>query len=85
DMAPNTTGVSVTDHARSLALCEAALETAQKFLRPGGVFVCKLFDGEDAPAFRQRLKQCFKTVHALRPQAVRKESREFYLVAQGYG
>ncbi len=84
DMAPNTTGISITDHARSLALCEAALDVAKAHLKNGGCFVCKLFDGEDAPAFRNGLKKIFKTVNALRPQAVRKESREFYLIAQGY-
>lgn len=84
DMAPATTGISVTDHARSIALCVAALAVAQAHLKAGGCFVCKLFDGEDAPAFRNGLKKLFKTVNALRPQAVRKESREFYLIAQGH-
>jgi 23S rRNA (uridine2552-2'-O)-methyltransferase len=84
DMAPATTGISVTDHARSLALCQAALETAKQHLRTGGSFICKLFDGEDAPAFREALKRLFRSVHSLRPQAVRKQSREFYLIAQGY-
>src|SRR6185295_11472575 len=34
DMAPKTTGIRVTDQARSLELCELALATAGRFLRP---------------------------------------------------
>src|SRR4051812_35910653 len=52
DMAPNTTGNRFVDQCRSYDLCVIALNTAQKFLRPNGNFVCKIFDGEDAMPFR---------------------------------
>ncbi|MFM7824319.1 MAG: SAM-dependent methyltransferase, partial [Bacteroidota bacterium] len=44
DMAPDTTTNRFTDQMRSLELCEMALATAQKFLREGGHFACKIFD-----------------------------------------
>ena len=33
DMAPKTTGIRMTDQARSFALCELALNTARQFLK----------------------------------------------------
>lgn len=81
DMAPNTSGIRVVDQAGSLALCETALVWARALLRRGGNFVCKLFDGPDAGAFRARLAESFAEVKMAKPAACRDESFEFYLVA----
>lgn len=43
DMAPNLTGISITDQARLFTLGEMALEFAVKFLKPNGVFWSKFF------------------------------------------
>lgn len=80
DMAPKTTGVRITDQARSAELCELALEMAMKYLRPRGHFVCKLFHGEDFGAFRSKLIDRFGRVEVLRPQSTRKESKEIFLI-----
>src|SRR6266571_8516409 len=45
DMAPNLSGVSATDQARSIALCELALEFARAHLKPDGAFLVKVFQG----------------------------------------
>lgn len=84
DMAPRTTGNASADHLRQVALAEAALARAVELLAPGGVFVTKVFDGRDAPALVQDAASRFDKVVRARPPAVRKESREFFLVGLGY-
>jgi len=84
DMAPKTTGIRVTDQARSLELCELALATAERFLRPRGSFVCKLFHSEDFETFRKQLRERFGKVEVLRPKSTRKESKEVFFIAQLY-
>ena len=84
DMAPKTTGVRITDQARSLALCELALEVATETLKKGGSFCCKIFHSADFQSFRNQLKSHFEKVEVIRPKAVRKESKEIYLVGTNY-
>lgn len=81
DMAPKTTGIRITDQARSLELCELALETAEKYLRPRGHFVVKLFHSEEFEGFRDKLRQRFGRVEVLRPKSTRKESKEIFFIA----
>ncbi len=45
DMAAPTTGHRETDHLRTTALLEAALDVAEDTLKPGGIFVGKAFRG----------------------------------------
>lgn len=84
DMAPRTTGARDVDHLRQIALAEAALAVAERVLAPGGVFVCKVFDGRDAPAFVQAVRARFTTVKRHKPKATRKSSREFFIVGEGF-
>jgi 23S rRNA (uridine2552-2'-O)-methyltransferase len=84
DMAPNTTGVAFTDHVRQLVLARAALALAEATLVPGGAFFLKVFDGEEVPAFQTALRQRFTKLSRYRPEAVRNNSREFFLLATGY-
>ncbi len=80
DAAPNTSGIALVDHAGSIRLGIAALRIAQQFLKEGGAFVVKIFQGEDLPKFVKLTKQYFQTVHIVRPAASRKESTEHYVV-----
>lgn len=84
DMAPKTTGIRVTDQVRSVELCELALETAERFLKPGGHFVCKLFHSDEFEGFRAKLKAKFKRLEILRPKSTRKESKEIFFIAIQY-
>jgi len=84
DMAPNTSGNKFVDQCRSYDLCVIAFNTAQKFLKPNGNFVCKIFDGEDAMPFRDELKKHFKEVSILRPKSVQSSSKEMFLIAKGF-
>jgi 23S rRNA (uridine2552-2'-O)-methyltransferase len=84
DMAANTVGHPQTDHLRTMALVEAALDFAVDVLRPGGAFVAKvLAGGADAPLVAE-LKRRFATVKHAKPPASRKGSSEWYVVAQGF-
>jgi 23S rRNA (uridine2552-2'-O)-methyltransferase len=49
DMAPNFMGNSLTDHLRTIQLCESALKLAEHLLSPQGVFLAKLFGGSEEP------------------------------------
>ncbi len=84
DIAPNITGVRVTDQARSLHLAELVLEFAGQTLRPGGDLLIKLFEGAGTDQFRRELVQRFQRVIIRKPKASRGASREFYVLARGY-
>lgn len=80
DMAPNTTGIRMTDQARSFELCELAFQISQKFLKKDGHFVCKLFHSDDFSKLRDMIKTDFKQFHAVKPDSTRKISKEIFLV-----
>ncbi|MBN1847384.1 MAG: RlmE family RNA methyltransferase [Deltaproteobacteria bacterium] len=80
DMAPRTTGVRSTDTIQSLALAEKALEIAVALLEKNGSFLCKVFEGEDFKSFRTKVSTHFKDISIMRPSAVRKRSREVFLI-----
>lgn len=80
DMAPKTTGIRMTDQARSMELCELALDVARRFLKKDGHFVCKLFHSDDFSKLRDEMKKVFKKVEAVKPDSTRKISKEIFLV-----
>ena len=80
DMAPHTTGQKDVDAARSHRLCLAALQFADTLLRPGGNFVCKIFQGSEFSAFSRAVKERFKTDRIYKPRSSRKASREIYII-----
>jgi 23S rRNA (uridine2552-2'-O)-methyltransferase len=84
DMAPLTTGDPLGDHVAQLELAARAAAIARAVLRPGGAFVTKVFDGEDAPAFVAGLRGDYAALKRVRPEAVRQVSREFFLVGTGF-
>jgi 23S rRNA (uridine2552-2'-O)-methyltransferase len=84
DMAAPTTGHRPTDHLRTTALLEAALDMADDTLRQGGIFVGKAFQGGAAGELMQRLRKSFTAVKHVKPPASRAESVELYLVATGF-
>lgn len=84
DAAPNTTGISFADQARSAELVRAVHGLAGKTLRKGGTFLAKIFEGAEADAVMQELRGSFGRVRRVRPEATRKESFEVYLLATGF-
>ena len=84
DIAPNTTGTRVVDQPRSMYLVELALDLARRVLKPGGSFVCKVFQGAGIDEFVNDTRNSFKRVRVMKPKASRAGSREVYLVARNY-
>ncbi|XP_053132572.1 rRNA methyltransferase 2, mitochondrial isoform X2 [Hemicordylus capensis] len=84
DMAPNATGIRELDHQKLISLCFALLDLAPHILHPGGTMLCKFWDGKDSHLLQKKLKQDFREVRTIKPQACRKESAEVYYLARSY-
>ncbi len=80
DMAPKTTGIRFADQARSLELCELALEVAHRFLKPNGTFICKFFQSGEFGNLRSKIKKDYERVTAVKPESTRSISKEIFLV-----
>jgi len=82
DVAPDTSGIAGKDAALSLELSEKVFEIAEGVLKKGGCCVCKIFESFEAHQFVKNLARKYQTVKTFRPQAVRPQSKEFYIVAR---
>ena len=83
DMSPNISGIGISDQAKSMYLCEIALEFAAHFLKPDGAFVVKSFQGAGFTEFLQAMRTTFCEVKSLKPKASRDRSAEMYLAGRG--
>ena len=83
DMAPNLSGVAVSDAARISHLVELAVEFALKHLTPGGALVCKVFHGSGYSQLVKLFKDSFRVVKPIKPKASRDRSAETFLVGIG--
>jgi 23S rRNA (uridine2552-2'-O)-methyltransferase len=84
DMAASATGHAQTDHLRTLALVEAAVDCARGLLAPGGSFVAKVLQGGTEAALLAAMKREFERVKHAKPPASRSDSAEMYVVATGF-
>jgi len=84
DMAANTVGHPQTDHLRTMGLVEAGMLFATEVLRPGGAYVAKVLAGGADNHLVAELKRHFTTVKHAKPPASRKDSSEWYVIAQGF-
>ena len=82
DMSPDISGNYSVDQARSVWLSEKALDAAEQLLKPGGNFVCKVFEGGDTKEFIEKTKRRFYIVKRFSPKASRKSSSEIYVIAK---
>jgi len=82
DMAPNLSGIAVTDQARGMYLAELALEFAKAHLEPNGAFLVKVFQGSDYQSFVAAMRTCFQRVTPKKPKASRDRSAELYLLGR---
>jgi len=83
DMAPNLSGISSLDQARSLEIAELALEFALNHLKPQGNFLVKTFHGSGFDSFLRRMRRHFREVVTRKPEASRSRSSEVYLLGRG--
>jgi len=84
DMANSATGHRQTDQMRTMALCDAALDFAIKVLGEGGIFVAKVLQGGSDNSLMTRMQQHFKSVKHAKPPASRADSKEWFVLAQGF-
>jgi len=83
DMAPNLTGAKAVDQPAMIYLAELAIDLTVQIMKPEGVFIAKLFQGEGFDQFVRHVRTVFNTVSLKKPDASRAKSREVYLVAKG--
>ena len=83
DMAPNLSGIGMTDAARITDLVELAVDFAVHHLRPDGALVVKLFHGGAYDPMVALFRETFRTVKAIKPKASRDKSSETFLVGLG--
>ena len=84
DMSPDLTGVGFQDHYRSCDLVRTAFDYSKEIIAPGGIFLAKLFHGEELESVVQSFKGNFSQVKRIVPTGSRKASAEIYLLAKGY-
>jgi 23S rRNA (uridine2552-2'-O)-methyltransferase len=83
DMAPNMSGIAVSDQARSMELAELTRDFALLHLQPEGVLLVKIFQGAGYDDYLKSLRLAFRKVVVRKPDASRGESAEQYLLARG--
>lgn len=84
DIAPNISGIDSADQAASMYLVELALDMVRQVLKPGGVFVTKVFQGAGSEGYLKQVRKSFDKVSIRKPAASRPKSREVYFVAKGF-
>lgn len=84
DLAPNMSGVDVTDQARAAELGELTLEFADRVLAPGGALLMKVFQGAGFRGLLEAARRRFANVRIRKPEASRQRSAETYLVARSH-
>ena len=83
DMAPNLTGAKAVDQPAMMHLAELAIDLTGQIMKPEGVFIAKLFQGEGFDEFVRHARTLFNAVSMRKPDASRAKSREVYMVAKG--
>jgi len=84
DGAPDVTGLHDLDLYLQSALLLAALNLTTHLLRPGGVFVGKVFLTEDMDLLYSQFKIFFEDVEFVKPRSSRSSSSEAFILCQNY-
>ncbi|MHC1626907.1 MAG: RlmE family RNA methyltransferase [Methanoculleaceae archaeon] len=84
DASPHLSGQKSYDQARAIGLAEDALTFCRSFLKPGGNFVVKAFQGDLFPEFLSEMKRCFSRVRSYRARATRRGSSEMYIIGKDF-
>ena len=82
DMAPNMSGIVLSDQARVMHLAELGLEFSRNWLKPEGAFLVKVFQGYGFEDFVRAMRDVFRTVSTRKPDASRDRSAEVYLLGR---
>lgn len=82
DMAPNLSGIAVTDAARVELIIDLAIDFAKAHMKPSGALLVKCFNGTGFAQLVEKFRQEFKTVIQKKPQASRDKSSEIFLLGK---
>ena len=82
DMAPNMSGIQLSDQARVIHLAELTLDFARAHLKPGGDMLVKIFQGAGYMELRESLREVFEQILVRKPAASRGRSAETFLLAR---
>ena len=82
DMAPNMSGIQMTDQARVMDLAELTLAFAAQHLKDGGDMLVKVFQGAGYMELREAMRQVFEVILVRKPSASRGRSAETFLLGR---
>lgn len=82
DMAPNMSGIQLTDQARVMDLAELTLAFAAQHLKAGGDMLVKVFQGAGYMELREAMRQVFEVILVRKPSASRGRSAETFLLGR---
>jgi 23S rRNA (uridine2552-2'-O)-methyltransferase len=82
DLSPNLSGIASVDQANAARLAGLAMEFSRDALKPNGVFLVKVFQGESFAELLAAMRSAFASVATRKPKASRDDSRETYLLAR---
>jgi 23S rRNA (uridine2552-2'-O)-methyltransferase len=83
DMAPNLSGIALTDAARMEDIIDLAIEFTRAHMKPSGSLLVKCFNGSGYTQIIEKFRKEFKTVTAKKPKASRDKSSEIFLLGKG--
>ncbi|KAI5480757.1 hypothetical protein MNV49_007163 [Pseudohyphozyma bogoriensis] len=84
DGAPDVTGLHDLDEFVQAQLLLAAMNITLHVLRPGGVFVAKIFKGRDVTLLFDQLRCFFGRVTCAKPRSSRGSSMEAFVVCEDF-
>ena len=82
DIAPNITGIGITDTENMIELLNIEIYLINKYLVKGGSFLAKCFQGNSFDHLKKFMKNNFDEVIRFKPEASRKSSKECYLLGK---
>ena len=82
DIAPNISGISITDSENMIELLNIEIYLINKYLVKGGSFLAKCFQGSPFDHLKEFMKENFKEVVRIKPEASRTSSKECYLLGK---
>ena len=80
DIAPNTSGNQFLDQANSYNLSLLSFQFIKTFLKTGGFFLVKNFQGDDTENLFKEIKSQFKKANYIKPNASDNKSKEIYIL-----
>jgi len=82
DIAPNISGIGITDSENMIELLNIEIYLINKFLVKGGSFLAKCFQGSSFDHLKEFMANNFEEVIRIKPEASRPNSKECYLLGK---